>query len=366
MEQIPYRIEAKKITPQKADIYITGKIGGDVVAENFRREVDELTAQGVTDAHVYLFGPGGSCFEADEMVNILHKFSGKLTGEGGALVASAYTYIATFFDEFILPANGLFMIHKPKGGVCGTAAEVAAYHKLLAGMETKYYERYKAKAKDTVQLSEKWAAGDWWMTAAEAVAAGFATAVKATPARIDTTTAQMIAACGYPQDANTLITNKQEENMDLKAMAAALGLPEGATEGEIQARMAEQNKQIAALQQFKREQEAREKQQQADLIEADLNAAVTDHRITAETLPDWRQTLTDNYERGSKLLKALVPVTAVSKILKAPQGKSPIATGKTFEQLQDSDPEALKTLLEDDPEAYNALFDDWKRRNGIK
>lgn len=365
MENMPYRIEAKKASPQRADIYITGTIGGEVVAENFRREVDELTAQGVTDAHVYLFGPGGSCFEADEMVNILLKFSGRLTGEGGALVASAYTYIATFFDEFILPANGLFMIHKPKGGVCGTAAEVQAYHKLLADMETKYYDRYKAKAKDAGQLAAKWSAGDWWMTAAEAVAAGFATGVKAAPARIDTTTAQMIAACGYPQDTNLLIT-KIDENMDLNAMAASLGLPEGATEGEIQARIEARNKEVADLQQYKREREAREKQEQADRIEAELNAAVADHRITAETVADWRQTLTENYDRGSKLLKALVPVDALSKTLKAPQGKSPIAAGKTFEQLQDDDPETLKALFDNDPETYNALFDDWKRRNRLK
>lgn len=365
MENIPYRIEAKKGSPQRADIYITGKIGGDVMAENFRHEVDSLTAQGVTDAHIYLFGPGGSCFEAAEIVNILQKFPGRLTGEGGALVASAYTYIATFFDEFTLPANGLFMIHKPKGGVCGTAAEVAAYHKLLADMETKYYDRYKAKSKDIARLAEKWAAGDWWMTATEAVAAGFATAVKAAPTRIDTTTAQMIAACGYPQDANLLIT-KTDENMDLKTMAASLGLPEGATEGEVKATIEARNKEIAALQQYKRDREAREKQELTDRIETELNAAVTDHRITAEHVADWRQTLTENYERGSKLLKALVPVDALSKGIKTPSGKSPVAAGKTFEQLQESDPEALKALLEDDPEAYNALFDDWKRRNGIK
>ncbi len=80
---------------QTALIRITGTIGWDTDCELFRARIDEIAQQGITDAHLYLNGPGGSCFDAEEIVNIIKSvFTGKVTGEGGALVASAYTRIA--------------------------------------------------------------------------------------------------------------------------------------------------------------------------------------------------------------------------------------------------------------------------------
>ena len=69
--------------------------------------------------HIYINSPGGECFEANEIVNVIKKFPGKITGEGGALVASAATYIAINCTSFSMPANGLFMIHQVSGGACG-------------------------------------------------------------------------------------------------------------------------------------------------------------------------------------------------------------------------------------------------------
>ena len=78
----------------------------------------------IKDVHIYINSPGGECFEANEIVNVIKKFPGKITGEGGALVASAATYIAINCTSFSMPANGLFMIHQVSGGACGRVADI--------------------------------------------------------------------------------------------------------------------------------------------------------------------------------------------------------------------------------------------------
>ena len=60
----------------------------------FTSKVEQLIRSGIKDVHIYINSPGGECFEANEIVNVIKKFPGKITGEGGALVASAATYIA--------------------------------------------------------------------------------------------------------------------------------------------------------------------------------------------------------------------------------------------------------------------------------
>ena len=63
MEKVPFNIRAVK-DGAKATIRITGHIGFDNNAEDFRKEVDNLVADGVRDAHIYINSPGGSVFDA--------------------------------------------------------------------------------------------------------------------------------------------------------------------------------------------------------------------------------------------------------------------------------------------------------------
>lgn len=363
MEKIPFRITAEKQGAKKALIRITGEIGWDVDADGFRREVDMLIAAGVTDVHLYLNGPGGSCFDANEIVNILSAFAGEVTGEGGALVASAYTYIAMYCKTFVMPRNGQFMIHRPAGCMCGTADDMLSYYKLLSDMEAEYLERYKARAKDAAAVDAKWKT-DWWMTAEEAAQAGFITAVK-DQAKIDRATARMIAACGCPQDIELLI-NTKEEKMDLKVMAVALGLTEGATEEEIRARI-DANKQAAErLEGVERAAKEKEKNELAAKVKARLDKAVADKVIKADVRADWERKLTEDYDGGCRMLDGIAPAARLGAGLKAEAtGGKTTVQGKSFEQLQEEDPEALAALQKEQPEVFASLFADWKKRNKI-
>lgn len=362
MEKVPFRIVAEKKSPGKALIRITGEIGWDVDADGFRREVDMLVAAGVTDVHLYLNGPGGSCFDAAEIVNILSSFTGEVTGEGGALVASAYTYIAMHCKTFVMPANGQFMVHRPKGCAAGTTDEILAYHKLLSDVEAGYLAKYKERVKDAAVLEAKWKT-DWWMTAAEAAAAGFITAVK-DQAKIDRATARMIAACGCPQDIELLINTK--EDMDLKAMAVALGIPEGSTEEEVRARIDANKKAAERLEGVERAAKEREKNELAAKVKARLDKAVADKVIKADVRADWEGKLTEDFEGGCRMLDGIAPAARLSDGLKAETtGGKTTVQGKTFEQLQDEEPETLAALEKEQPEVFASLFADWKKRNKI-
>lgn len=364
MEKIPFRITAEKQSANKALIRMTGEIGWDVDAESFRREVDMLVSAGITDAHIYMNGPGGSCFDANEIVNILSAFTGEVTGEGGALVASAYTYIAMHCKSFVMPENGQFMIHKPSGYVSGTATEILAYHKLLANMEAEYYGKYKACSKDIAELDAKWNAGDWWMTATEAVEAGFVTSVKE-PVQIGKAAAMMIAACGYPKDISLLINTKDKE-MDLKAMAVALGLPDNATEEQVRARIDENKQKAERLESVERENRERAQRELKEKVDAKLDQAIREKRIKADTKEKWAEKLAADFDGVSTMLDSIAPARSLGSQVRVEMsvGRA-VVNGKTFEQLQEEDPEVLAKLQEKDPDAFDQLFTDYRKRNKI-
>lgn len=370
MEKIPFNISASTQGP-KALIRITGTIGWDTDCEQFRTQIDGIAKQGITDAHLYLNGPGGSCFDAEEIVNIIKcVFTGKVTGEGGALVASAYTRIAAICETFEQPENGMFMIHKPAGGVCGTANEIASYLKLITDIQTQYFNTYKEKATDAATFQKQWEAGDWWMTAKEAKAHGFITSVKA-KAKIDAETSALIMACGCPSSKIPIINNNKNDEsiMDLKVMAKALGLPEDATQEQVDAAIAAGRKAATDLANLKAENARKEKEANEKKIKEEVKAAVDDKRITADNAGKWEKALSADYNTNGELLKTLSPI---SKIPFTPSGKSNEVAGtvkhqgKTFEELQEESPETLAALMKDDIEAYDALYDNYVKRNNLK
>lgn len=354
-KKIPFNISASA-QGQTALIRITGTIGWDTDCELFRARIDAIAQQGITDAHLYLNGPGGSCFDAEEIVNIIKSvFTGKVTGEGGALVASAYTRIAMVCETFTMPENGMFMIHKPAGYTGGTAAKIESYLKLLKNIESQYLDLYTTKATDKAELTKQWEAGDWWLTAKEAKANGFITTVKE-KAKIDAETTALISACGCPESKIPIINNvKTKKEMDLKTMALSLGLPESATEAEINAAIAKGKKAQEDLQALQLENERKEKTDKEAKVKAALDKAIEDKRITADMRPNWEKMLTADFETANASLTALAPVKKLD-VTPSPTGNGTTYKGKTFEQLQDEDPDALADLEKNDPEAFAALF----------
>jgi ATP-dependent protease ClpP protease subunit len=238
MQKTPLQITASQ-QGTVANFRIIGYIGWETAAEQFRRQADEMVAAGCTLAHLYISSQGGDCFQADEMINILETSFTSFTGEGGALIASAASYMAIRCKTFEIPENGKMMIHKPKGGTYGTASEIAGYLKSLQDFEDQYYQDYLAKATDKKDFKEKWNAGDYWLMGKEAKAAGFATKVRK-KVTIDKETKAMIEACAkdMPVVFETLESKKTKIETDmehLKSIAKVVGLKEEATVEAVEA-----------------------------------------------------------------------------------------------------------------------------------
>ena len=344
----------------KALVSIKGAIAGWRDSErNFTASVDALIREGVSDVHLYINSPGGDCFEANEIVNVIKKFPGKITGEGGALVASAATYIAIHCESFTMPENGLFMIHQPRGYANGTQKQVKSYLELLEKMSGNYYQAYlKKTTMKEEDFKEKWEAGDFWMNAKEAKKYGFASAVEG-QASISKDTAKMITETGYTGPvAITEFTNPlNKEEMELNALLVQFGMPANTTEDKFIQTVSEWKRKAERTEMLEKKEEER----QSAEIEALLNKAILDKRITADTKEDWKETLESNFETGKRMLESLAPVKKPAIHTPTPQ-----ATGnKTFEQLQDEDPEALARMEREDPEAFQALYNDYMKRNKV-
>lgn len=340
-------------------------------ATEMRTKCQDLKDAGATSLFTYLMCQGGDCFQANEIVNIFNEVFGSYTGEGGALVASAGTYIAARATKFEQVENGQFMIHKPMGGIYGNETEIDNYLTLVKNMTTTYYDAYKIKLKKPEEdFKAKWEAGDFWMTAKQAEEWGFITSVKGS-VKIDKETAAAIKDSGSPIAiaAEHIITQSTNNlDMDLKATAMALGMDANSTEEQVNARLRANAEKAAGYDTLKAEQERKEKEEKAAKIKAELDAAEKAKRITADARPQWQAQFDKDFD-GTKAL--LDGVQGVEKPLSAnikagADGKGVTYEGKTFEELQDEAPETLEALQEDNPEAYDKLFADWKKRNKIQ
>jgi ATP-dependent protease ClpP protease subunit len=366
MEKIPFHISAVK-TGEAAEIRITGEIGWDTDAEDFRAQVNALVAGGIQDACIYINSPGGNCFDAAEIVNILSVFKGRISGNGGALVASAATYIAMHCKTFSMPENGMFMVHRPSGIAAGKTEDIKAYLKLMETIEAEYCNTYRAAIKDLAVFDEKWKSGDWWMTSKEAKAQGFITEVRQ-KVKIDRETAAAIKACGCPLtvEYNDYQTQKSENEMDVKTTALLLGLSEGASEAEVKAKLEANKKAAADFEAFQAAQAQKEKTEREAKIKAALDRAIAGKQIKADCRAEWEKMLNDNFEPASKALESIAPVEKLSsQIVTSPEGGKTYK-GKTFAQLQDENPEALAELEKSDPEAFAELFNETYRERRVK
>lgn len=340
-------------------------------ATDFRSKCQELKDAGISSCHVYLMTVGGDCFQANEIVNILTDVFGSYTGEGGAIVASAGTYIGVNAKSFTMAKNGQFMIHKPSGWIDGNETDVENYLKLLQNMTATYYDAYKAVLKKPeAEFKAKWDGGDFWLTAQEAKDWGFITDIK-DPVKIDPETAQAIKQSGSPiAIAQSDISDQSKPlKMDVKATAIALGMDQNSTEEQVNAQIAANAQKAKDYDTLKSEQERREKAEKAAKIKAELDAAEKNKRIKADARAKWQEAFEKDFEGTKALMDGLSAISKpLSGEIKTPANGNAGATyeGKTFEQLQDDDPELLAELETDNPEAFNALFADWKKRNRIK
>jgi len=147
-----------------------------------RQVVDDLAALGPVDAlDVRINSPGGDVFEGIAIYNAIARFPAKVTVHVDGLAASAASLVAMAGEQTLVAENAMFMIHRPYMGLVGDAEELRRQAEVLdkawASMQTTYARRTGRRAATFEQkVAEN--GGEWWLTAAEAVAEGLDDAVE--------------------------------------------------------------------------------------------------------------------------------------------------------------------------------------------
>ena len=159
----------------------------DVIGEDLlggiaaRRVVEDLGALGSSEAlDVRVNSPGGDVFEGIAVYNALSRFPGTVTVHIDGIAASIASLIALAGDRTVIAENAMVMVHHPWTAVLGDAGELRhqadALDKAWSAMLSTYARRTGRRAETFAQRVVK-AGGEWWLTADEAVAEGFADAV---------------------------------------------------------------------------------------------------------------------------------------------------------------------------------------------
>ena len=162
-----------------AHISIYSDIGaGGVTAAAFEKELRGLGKPKALDLHISC--NGGDVFQGTAIHSMLARLKAngtRITTYVDGVALSMGSLIAMVGDDIIMPANAIMMIHNPAGAALGTAEDVREMADVLDRLAEGMATVYAARSGKTMAQVQAIMAAETWYTAAEAVAAGFATQV---------------------------------------------------------------------------------------------------------------------------------------------------------------------------------------------
>ena len=253
------RFAARAAAESRGELYLYDVIGegwfGGISSKSVADALEKFKARGATEVCVYINSPGGDAFEGIAILNVLRRFDGKKTICVDGLAASAASIIAMAGDEIVMGQGAMMMVHDPWNIVMGSAPDLRKEADNLDKLRDALRDVYCARTGIDAKKCEQMMADETWMTAAEAVAAGFATSVstddeqdpdgdedgqarasidrvlsryRKTPKNLRAGRRLPVAAAAGPMPAHP---SKEPENMH--AIAAVLALAATATEEQI-------------------------------------------------------------------------------------------------------------------------------------
>jgi len=336
---------------------------GDASSRILKNEVKRLKA---TKAELYLNTEGGDCFQANEMVNVLIDAYGKaqVKVRVGALAASAGSFIlATFSANASAKRNSQFMIHKPKGGFRGTAAQVKQEVKLLEDMEDAYRDIYAATFGMTAEdINKKWDNGDWWLTATEALKIGLISEIEDQDEDITPDARLKLVAAAAPFIPKE--KTQKPDTMNKEALAISMGLPKDATDDQISSKATELKASADSATALQAKLDNQEKEAKTVKVKAMLDKAEGDKKITGEQRPMLEAMASTDFDNAEKYINSLQVVAKIEVVpgQTTPGGETTLSAEQkkwTYEDFQKAEngAELLATLEQNEPQAYQALID---------
>ena len=145
-----------------------------VSAKSFLNDLRTVTTD---EVDVEINSPGGDVFAGLAIYNGLRASGKKINVKVLGLAASAASLVAMAGDTIEMPENAFMMIHNPWGFAMGGADEMRNTADVLDKIGTGLVSTYAKRTGKTDQEITALLDAETWMTAQEAVDAGFATSV---------------------------------------------------------------------------------------------------------------------------------------------------------------------------------------------
>lgn len=145
-----------------------------VSAKSFLNDLRSITG---AEVDVEINSPGGDVFAGLAIYNGLRASGKKINVKVLGLAASAASLVAMAGDTIEMPENAFMMIHNPWGFAMGGADEMRNTADVLDKIGTGLVSTYAKRTGKTDQEIAALLDAETWMTAQEAVDAGFATSV---------------------------------------------------------------------------------------------------------------------------------------------------------------------------------------------
>lgn len=144
----------------------------DITPKQFK---SDLYGNGLSDdIIVKIHSPGGDCFAAAQIYNMLKEYPGKVSVHVDGLAASAASVIAMAGDEVCVSPLSVIMIHNPAMLVAGEVADLQVGINLLSEVKESIINAYQSKTGLSRAKIAHMMDAETWMSAHKAIELKFA------------------------------------------------------------------------------------------------------------------------------------------------------------------------------------------------
>ncbi len=180
----------------------------DITPQLFKNELNS----GEGNITLWINSPGGDCFAAAQIYNMLKDYSGKITVKIGGIAASAASVIAMAGDTVLMSPVSMLMIHNPATIAFGDHIEMQRAIDMLNEVKESIINAYVLKTGQSRAKLSHLMDSETWMNANKALELGFADGM------IDT-------YCNEQQPENVMFSRKAVNNVLINKLTAKYGKP---------------------------------------------------------------------------------------------------------------------------------------------
>ena len=163
-----------RASPTEATLHLYGVIGSEVAAQDVASALKD--AAGVKVLRVFVDSPGGDLMAGKAIYNQLSRFAQttEVVATVDGLAASAASFLIMAATRIVMAPESTMMVHEARAVAGGKASDLRALADVLESETANLVAIYARRTKrDPAEIAAMLAA-ETWMTAQEAVEAGFA------------------------------------------------------------------------------------------------------------------------------------------------------------------------------------------------